>query len=892
MMPTSDRTPALRTMKKSGKIQLILIILGLLLIGAFFSLLITPDILEIDVNAHALNTYSKSSVSLLSKRVLGWLPTDIVRSHSIVDVSEPDWSQEFWTPIDVELGEDPLITLCKLNFKEYSKSPHLYPMFRELEEMSKCQGHNRRKDKLSHLMAELKAKKGTPEGTIISPSGFVFHESRVGSTLVANTLASDPFSMVFSESPPPAAVLLHCYKCERSKQIQNFRDVITLMGNSPVHKHLFFKFQSITSTTMEIALEAFPEAKFAFVYRNSVQTMMSHMDPKKGAVNSPCLRSMRGNTPTDVQNALDKLPHGKKPSEAFCAAHLNMLCQSALRAYNKYGVTHDDGGHIKQRGMLINYESLPGIVPRALLPLFGIEPNEAWLKKMIAESKVYSKGHGESKNFQSDSHDKEERATDKINLYAKLVLETSYKAMLKIGLESLHSISPADYDSLANASDGVGISDPTTVNWGLLKEVPSHASLPHVQRQAIQDARAHQREEDIALSEAKLGLAAASGLADGAVVGKEVSGNINLNLRGKAAHGTLAEHSHALRNRDYIPWSPFSNNHKSTSYYTSPVGACGHLVPGARYPPEFSVVDIVNNWNPDNTEIPAQHYDTLCHFNYQNKEQKALALEYRNEEVPFVVYNVPEIDEVVTKWSDMDYLHSRLGSKKYRSETSKDNHFMYWNGHKNAATVTTGGKAWEEPTKFVAMEFEDFIETAIKGQNMTLEERKHAYFRLTSDAGSDWLSRELKFFEQKPSLFMKEPEEIKGIHCRFGMRGVTAETHFDGSRNFVVQLGGLRRWLLFHPDQCDNLYLLPTGHPSGRHISFDMSAPVDEILPKYPKFAKLMGVEVIMQPGDAIFIPTHWFHHIISLNLNYQCNARSGRDYTPYMDIIRKCGFA
>ena len=92
-------------------------------------------------------------------------------------------------------------------------------------------------------------------GRVVPPSAFVFHESRVGSTLVANNLASSPYSLVFSESAPTANALLHCFACTRQQEVQLFRDIVTLMGRSPIHHHLFFKFQSITSTKMEIALE-------------------------------------------------------------------------------------------------------------------------------------------------------------------------------------------------------------------------------------------------------------------------------------------------------------------------------------------------------------------------------------------------------------------------------------------------------------------------------------------------------------------------------------------------------------------------------------------------------------------------------------------------------------
>jgi hypothetical protein len=82
----------------------------------------------------------------------------------------------------------------------------------------------------------------------------MFTKSRVGSTLVANFLASDPWSLVFSESTPIANAILHCESCALERKVQLFRDVVLLMGRSPFHHRLFFKFQSITCTKMDIAL--------------------------------------------------------------------------------------------------------------------------------------------------------------------------------------------------------------------------------------------------------------------------------------------------------------------------------------------------------------------------------------------------------------------------------------------------------------------------------------------------------------------------------------------------------------------------------------------------------------------------------------------------------------
>jgi hypothetical protein len=311
------------------------------------------------------------------------------------------------------------------------------------------------------------------------------------------------------------------------------------------------------------------------------------------------------------------------------------------------------------------------------------------------------------------------------------------------------------------------------------------------------------------------------------------------------------------------------------------------MQPAKDYPKTYSMLQILKNWNSDTTEIPNFHYDSLCHFNYQNTTELQQAYNYREAELPFVVYNVPQVDEVVKKWSNIDYLHKKLGKKSYRTETSKDNHFMYWHGGGGKNLRGKDGKKWEPPTQVVSKTFEEWLELAVKGQNKTLENRIHQYFRVSSDMGNAWVFDELPFFKPKKNLFIVDPREQRGIHCRFGMRNVIAEAHFDGSRNSVAMLGGLRRWILTHPDQCENMHMLPKNHPSGRHSEVDWSKPDVEL---FPNFKKVAGNEVILQPGDVLYAPTYWIHYIVSLNVNVQCNTRSGR--TPHYDsAIKRCGF-
>ncbi len=202
-------------------------------------------------------------MSLFSIAVIAIDPTTLWGSNAATTGSvnsslsneSPHW-EEFWTPTRIDNAADPMVTLCKLNFRKYSESPHQYPMFRDLETMSSCSILRSRRASLSSLLAEIHtdATRGLSSGRTLAPTAFFFHESRVGSTLVANTLACDPFSLVFSESPPPASALLHG-KGDRARRVKLFRDIVTVMGRSPFHTRLFFKFQSITSTMMTLALE-------------------------------------------------------------------------------------------------------------------------------------------------------------------------------------------------------------------------------------------------------------------------------------------------------------------------------------------------------------------------------------------------------------------------------------------------------------------------------------------------------------------------------------------------------------------------------------------------------------------------------------------------------------
>ena len=87
--------------------------------------------------------------------------------------------------------------------------------------------------------------------------------------------------------------------------------------------------------------------------------------------------------------------------------------------------------------------------------------------------------------------------------------------------------------------------------------------------------------------------------------------------------------------------------------------------------------------------------------------------------------------------------------------------------------------------------------------------------------------------------------------------------HQDVTDNIACVVAGRRRFTLFPPSQLSNLYIGPLDYtPAGQAISLvDLHAPD---LERYPRFAEAWRHAQVaeLEPGDAIFIPSLWWHHV------------------------------
>jgi hypothetical protein len=92
-------------------------------------------------------------------------------------------------------------------------------------------------------------------------------------------------------------------------------------------------------------------------------------------------------------------------------------------------------------------------------------------------------------------------------------------------------------------------------------------------------------------------------------------------------------------------------------------------------------------------------------------------------------------------------------------------------------------------------------------------------------------------------------------------------THHDPTENIAVVAAGRRRFTLFPPEQVGNLYMGPFNPtPAGVQVSMVHVTAPD--LTRYPRFADALAAAQMaeLEPGDAVYIPYQWYHHVEALD--------------------------
>lgn len=232
----------------------------------------------------------------------------------------------------------------------------------------------------------------------LDPSGFIFHVSRCGSTLVSQMLAAaSPHNIVISE----ASIIDKITRAETllpgvadEQKIVWLRWLLSALAPNRTarEKHFFVKFDSWSVLNLQLIKKAFPAVPWIFMYRNPVEVIVSNL-------RQPGMQMIPGAIAV-VFPQMDFIQILQMSTEERFARTIAAFCAAALE-------------HAADpNGIFVNYKQLPGAVFDEITRHFRVSFSDDEIEKMRGSSKFHAKTP--RAEFKSDSREKRSEASEAV----------------------------------------------------------------------------------------------------------------------------------------------------------------------------------------------------------------------------------------------------------------------------------------------------------------------------------------------------------------------------------------------------------------------------------------------------------------------------------------------
>ncbi|UVM38995.1 sulfotransferase family protein [Pseudomonas sp. B21-017] len=236
----------------------------------------------------------------------------------------------------------------------------------------------------------------------LTPSAFIFHASRCGSTLVSQMLAQLDNHIVISEPPPLDALLRSDLPpVERRAAIEG---LLSAYGQCRcgVEQRLVIKLDAWNIGELPLLRECFPETPWLFLYRDPLEIAVSHL-------RRPGVHMVPGMIGASVLD--DEFPFSGR--EDYIARRLGQLLASGLAQCQAFG------------GWAVNYSELPQAMAGRLAAFFALDIEQR--RQVFAAVGQHAKQP--SQVFVGDGDDKRREASALLHERVERCAREPYEAL-------------------------------------------------------------------------------------------------------------------------------------------------------------------------------------------------------------------------------------------------------------------------------------------------------------------------------------------------------------------------------------------------------------------------------------------------------------------------------
>ena len=244
----------------------------------------------------------------------------------------------------------------------------------------------------------------------LPPTGFIFHMSRCGSTLISQMLGALPQNVVISEAGPIDSVLRANFQdpgVTDEQRVAWLKWLVSALGQRyNQEKNYFIKFDSWHTLDLPLIKRAFPKVPWVFVYREPVEVIVSNLNrTARRMFPGPLGASLLGLDPSTIL---------LMRREEYSARMIGKFCGVVLEEH-------------QGSALLVNYRQLPEVVSSSLLDFFRVSHSAAD-RELMRDASLFD-AKNPSAHFVQDSEAKSREATDLVRQMADEWVNVFYEQL-------------------------------------------------------------------------------------------------------------------------------------------------------------------------------------------------------------------------------------------------------------------------------------------------------------------------------------------------------------------------------------------------------------------------------------------------------------------------------
>lgn len=254
----------------------------------------------------------------------------------------------------------------------------------------------------------------------IYPSGFIFHMSRCGSTLLAKSMARVPEHIVIDEGTPLNDGLWHYLTngwrtpvAASDENLSLLKNIVLALGRKRTSEQqtYFVKFRSWNVIFIDLILRAFPDVPALFIYRDPAEVMVS------ATMRPVWILDFKGLPPGAFLSGTTQTATIAMSTLEFLTSFYTRYLESAL------SITSD-------QLLYLNYDQIQAENLASILQLaFDYSVTNSMLAQMHVQFSYYSKDDSDTIRFLSDKEEKRRAITPDIQQAVAQKLDGLYQKL-------------------------------------------------------------------------------------------------------------------------------------------------------------------------------------------------------------------------------------------------------------------------------------------------------------------------------------------------------------------------------------------------------------------------------------------------------------------------------